>query len=339
MSPARMKLCMIGCGEHAFSSHGPAQARYAAAHAELELAACCDLDRTRADQYRQRFGFARGYLDAQAMLEAERPDAVALVVPVSRTCDMASRVLEQGFPLLLEKPPGETVADVDRLVAAAREGGRGGRDVPHQVAFNRRYVPLIAALRRRLDDLGPAVTLQHVRYEMVRVNRLDPDFSTTAVHAIDAVRFLARSDFAEIRFRYQDLPELGHGVANIFMDAVMLSGTTAHLSFCPVAGVVVERAELHARDHTFFLQIPMWNAFDAPGRLVHVERGNVVDDSRGPSDGEGATPWEQGGFYGEYEAFLGDLAAGREPSPGLRATRQSVEVAEAMRARRSEFRA
>ena len=53
----------------------------------------------------------------------------------------------------------------------------------------------------------------------------------------------------------------------------MRSGVTAHLSFCPMAGVVVERAEIHARDHTLFVEIPMWNAYDSPGRLVHLERG------------------------------------------------------------------
>jgi predicted dehydrogenase len=332
-----MKLCMVGCGEHAFSSHGPAQARYAAAHHGLEPVGCCDVDRARAERYRERFGFARSYTDAFDMLDAERPDAVALVVPVSLTCQLGSRILERGFPLLLEKPPGETVAEVDRLAAAARAGGRDGRDVPHQVAFNRRYIPLVAALRRRLDALEPDSPIQHIRYEMVRVNRRDPDFSTTAVHAIDAVRFIAVADFAEIRFRYQDLPAFGSGVANIFMDAVMSSGATAHLSFCPVAGVVVERAELHARDHTFFLDIPMWSAFDAPGRLLHIERARVVEDLRGPTSGDGAAMFEQCGFYGEYEAFFDAIAEGRQPEPGLSATRQSVEVAEAMRARRSEF--
>ena len=82
-------------------------------------------------------------------------------------------------------------------MAAARAGGCGGREVPHQVAFNRRYVPLLAELRERIRLLPAGATLQHVRYEMVRVNRRDPDFSTTAVHAIDAVRFIAGADFAE----------------------------------------------------------------------------------------------------------------------------------------------
>jgi myo-inositol 2-dehydrogenase / D-chiro-inositol 1-dehydrogenase len=334
-----MKFCIVGCGEHAFSSHGPAQAKYAERHPGLVLSACCDINQARAEQYRERFGFARSYGDAQEMLEVERPEAVALVVPAPLACELGSRILQQGVPLLLEKPPGETVAELDRLVTAARTGGRGRSEVPHQVAFNRRYVPLVSALRQRLEALCEETPLQHIRYEMVRVDRRDADFSTTAIHAIDAVRFIAARDFNEVRFRYQELPALGPGVANIFMDGVMAGGVTAHLAFCPVAGVVVERAEVHARDHTFFLEIPMWNAFDTPGRLVRVTRGSVVEELGGPLEGDGSASFELGGFYDQYVAFFAALAEGRGPAPALAETRQSVEIAEAMRARRSEFRA
>src|SRR5437899_6994172 len=109
---------MIGCGEHAESSHGPAQARYAATHFGTELAACCDLDASRAERHRQRFGFARSYGDALAMLGAERPDAVALVVPPEATCELACRILERGIPALIEKPPGRSTPEVDCMIAA-----------------------------------------------------------------------------------------------------------------------------------------------------------------------------------------------------------------------------
>jgi myo-inositol 2-dehydrogenase/D-chiro-inositol 1-dehydrogenase len=330
-----MKLCTIGCGEHAASSHGPAQALYAARHADVMLAGCCDLDPERAARHGERFGFARSYSDPWAMLEAERPDAVVLVVPPEATCALACRVLEKGYPLLLEKPPGRTPAELDRMAAAAESGGRGG-PVPHQVAFNRRFAPLVREARQRLDVLGDGVPLQHVHYEMTRVDRRDPDFSTTAIHGIDAVRFLAGSDYASVRFSYHELPGIGPGVANIFMDAQMASGATAHLAFCPAAGLVAERAVVHARDHTLFLQIPMWGGSDSPGHLWHFEAGRL----RGESSGEpGAEPYALGGFYDEYVAFLGDLAAGRMPSPSLREARQSLAVAECIQKRESEFHA
>ncbi len=229
-----------------------------------------------------RFGFARAYHDAGAMLDGERPDAVVLVVPDTRTTALACLVLSHGVPLLLEKPPGRTVEDVDRMLAAARRPD--GSCVPHQVAFNRRYAPLVRALRERMDALGGPAAIQHVRYEMVRVNRRDPDFSTTAIHGLDTVRSVSGADYARARVSYQELPSLGPGVANVFVDATLTSAATAHLSFCPVAGAVVERACVHAFDDTLFLEVPMWGGFDAPGRLQHL---HARLDRRGGTRREG----------------------------------------------------
>jgi predicted dehydrogenase len=325
-----MHLCQIGCGEHARVAHGPSQARCARERSDLVLSGCCDLDRGRAEAFRRDFGHARAFTDPEAMLEAERPDAVVVVVPVERTVAVASLVLERRIPLLLEKPPGETVSDVDRLVAAAESSG----GVPHQVAFNRRFAPLVQELRRRTCEAG---RLQHVEYEMVRVERRDPDFSTTAVHGLDAVRYLAGCDYTEARLRYHELPELGKGVANIHVDAVMASGATAHLSFAPVAGVLVERAAAHAHGHSLFLHVPMWGGVDSPGRLWHFAGGRLAAEVAGDRVGDGTALFELGGFYRETAAFLDALAAGRAPSPSLRESRQSVAIAEAIRARQPSF--
>ena len=163
---------------------------------------------------------------------------------------------------------------------------------------------------------------------MTRVERRDPDFSTTAIHGLDAVRYLAGCDYVEARFRYRELPELGKGVANILVDAVMTSGATAHLAFSPVAGVLVERASAHAHGHSLFLHVPMWSGVDSPGRLWHYSGGRLTAELGGDAVGDGTALYELGGFYRETAAFLDALAAGRAPSPSLRESRQSVEMAE-----------
>jgi predicted dehydrogenase len=328
-----VKLCHIGCGEHARVAHGPSQRRSARERTGLVLAGCCDLDPARAESFRQEFGYARAFTDPGQMLDAERPDAVVAAVPVERNVAVGTLVLERGFPLLLEKPPGLTPADVDRLIAASE--ARGAR-VPHQVAFNRRYAPLVRELRKRIEGLPP---LQHLHYEMARVERREPDFSTTAIHGLDAVRYLAGCDYAEARFRYQELPDLGPGVANVFVDAVMTSGATAALAFTPVAGVLVERAAAHARGHSLYVHVPMWGGADSPGRLVHFAEGQLAEEVAGDRCGDGTELFELGGFYRETAAFLDAVTERREPSPGLRESRQSVAIALSIRERRAEYRA
>lgn len=136
----------------------------------MELAGCCDLDAERAERFRARFGFARSYTDVRAMIAAEQPAAAAVAVLPDAMCGVAEPILEQGVPLLIEKPPGLTAEEVDRLVAAAERKGRA--PVPHQVGFNRRHVPLMREARRRLAGMGP---VHHVHYEMTRFDRREPD--------------------------------------------------------------------------------------------------------------------------------------------------------------------
>lgn len=109
-----IRLGQIGCGEHAVACHGPSQAKYAASNpGALELAACADVDSQRAESYRARFSYLRAYTDPFAMIQAERRDAVVLVVPVERTCALGTAILERGIPVLIEKPPGRTIAEVE----------------------------------------------------------------------------------------------------------------------------------------------------------------------------------------------------------------------------------
>ena len=322
------RICTIGCGSLALSRHGPSWARYAGLHPDVELAACCDLDRAKAERMAGRFGFSRHYADMDEMLAAERPDAVCLVVPVAATCRAACRVLAAGYPLLTEKPPGLTVEETDRMSAAAAASG-----APSQVAFNRRHNPLVQQLRGRLQ--GAAV--QHVGYEMTRVGRRDPDFSTTAIHGIDAVRWIAGSDYAHVRFRYHELPAAGAGVCNVTMDCLMRSGATAQLSFCPMTGAVAERAIVHAGESTFHLDIAMAGGVGAPGRLTHYRAGRVELEVTAPEAAGSDEPFVIEGFFGENAAFFDALRAGRRPDGDLRDARQSVEVAQHIRERREEY--
>jgi myo-inositol 2-dehydrogenase / D-chiro-inositol 1-dehydrogenase len=234
------------------------------------------------------------------------------------------------FPLLLEKPPGLTTAEVDQMIAAARASG-----TPNQVAFNRRYTPLVTALKQRLAQIEPPGGLQHLQYEFYRLGRTDADFSTTAIHGIDAARFLAGSDYSHIAFHYREFPELGSATANILLDCTFTSGTTAQICFLPVSGAVIERATLHALNRIFFLHLPVWNAFDAPGSLVEVFKGQVISTLSGPQVAGSPEDFVLNGFYAEDAAFFDDIRRGHSPQGDIASGRQSVEIAQCLRERKT----
>jgi myo-inositol 2-dehydrogenase/D-chiro-inositol 1-dehydrogenase len=329
----KFRICSIGGGWMATQGHGPSLRRYARENPEVELAACCDINEEAAQRFQQNFGFARYYTDIFEMLDKEKPNAVCLVVPVHLTADLAIGIMEAGYPVLMEKPPGLDSKEAMDIIKAAER-----TNMPNQVAFNRRFTPLIQKLKEELANNYKPGEIQNIQYFMYRYGRTDEDFSTTAIHGIDATRYLAGSDYKYVKFTYQELPHLGKGVTNIYMDCVFESGSAAQLAFCPVAGVTIERAVVNLHDNTYFLNVPVWGGMDTPGRLLHVKGDKVVSDISGLALSSVQELYETNGFYDENASFFDDIRSGRKPVNDVRSALQSVEIAECIRYRKAEYK-
>ena len=328
----KFKICTIGGGWMASQGHGPSYKRYAQENPEVELAACCDINEKTAQEYQKEFGFSRYYTDIFTMLDKEKPNAVCLTVPVQLMAPLAIKIMELGYPIIMEKPPGMDSKETLDIIKAAEKG-----NIPNQVAFNRRFTPLIMKLKNELTSKYKPEDIQNIQYFMYRKGRTDEDFSTTAIHGIDATRYLAGSDYKYVNFIYQELPSLGKGVANIYMNCIFESGATAQLSFCPVAGVTIERAVANIHDHTYFLNIPVWGGVDSPGRLLHMDNDKVNFDISGLDICTSQELYETNGFYNENTSFFNDIQAGKKPANDVKSALQSVEIAECIRKRQSEY--
>lgn len=150
----------IGCGSHAFRNIYPCFQ-----FAPVRLVATCDLDGERAAEFAVRFGARASYQDHRDMLEREDLDAVFVVTNYDakgrpRYPDLAVDCLESGRHVWIEKPPAATVADIERMQAAAT---RSGRQVG--VGLKKMFFPANAKARELMaaPDFGrPAlVTVQY----------------------------------------------------------------------------------------------------------------------------------------------------------------------------------
>jgi predicted dehydrogenase len=300
---------------------------YARSHPQARLAACCDTDVIRAEKLASAFGFESVYRDYQEMLQTEKPDAVCLNVNEKFICEIGCQVLQAGYPLLTEKPPGLNLEEIDRLIAAAQSSA-----VVHQVAFNRRFTPLIQELKHSLENLD----VQHFQVEFARVKRANEDFSTTAIHAIDLVRFLAGGDYHFIRFGYHAMPDQGPNTANFVLNCELSGGQTAQLNFFPVSGEALECYTVFALDNLLSASIMM--GADAPGHFHHSCLGHNVRDVDAASLSQRQENYYLNGFYNEDAAFFDAVQNGEQPSPGFAECRQSIEVMQCLRQRVIEFR-
>lgn len=292
------------------------------------LAACCDVNGDAAARFAGEFGFRRHYADYVQMLDEERPDAVCLTVPCAYTAKLAVDIMRRGYPLLLEKPPGMSAGETAFM---ASEAGKCG--TPHMVAFNRRHMPVMESLREELTALEPDGGPDHIHYEMTRTGRTDSDFYTTAVHGLDAVPFLAGTDYASVAFQFRELPELGRGVANMTGVGRMESGCTVSFGFYPVSGTDTERVTVHARNRTIHAELPVRESSSHAVRLQSFDSGRLVSERSGR--GSGQAWFETMGFYGENALFFDRVRAGAAVLPGsLASCMRVMEAADCLRDRK-----
>ena len=326
-----IRVCLIGCGSIARAAHGPALRRLQAEGA-AELLACCSRNPKHAEEFGRTFGFHRFYGDYAEMLRAEKPDAVFCLLPVAQNAACAADVLRRGCAVIMEKPPGVDKREADAITAAAKESGRY-----HAVLFNRRSMPLV----RKAKELLAGETLEAVSLEMCREGRTGEDFTTTAIHGIDCLRFLTGRDYESLTFAYQEDGETQN--TNYFVTGRMEGGAHVDMRFLPRAGAVTERICLYTPGSQLYLHLPVWSGttyapgLDTPG-LLSVAQGER--EILRVSGQELSRTWEGfvlNGFYEEDRIALAEAEGGLEISFSVADSLQSVAVAAAMRERRTEY--
>ena len=332
------KISVIGCGDIAMGFHGPAIKKYCGDYPAAESSACCDIDLHKAQKFAGEFGFKAHYNDYREMLHSEKPDVVCLITPYNIISAMAIDIINMGFPVIMEKPPGINREEVIAIIEAVKKN-----NTANQVAFNRRFTPLVAELKGLLDRLPHPGGIHNIRCVFQRVNRIDQDFHSTAIHGIDTVKYIANSDYKRIRFHYQELP--AKGAVNIYMDCLMHSGAFAQFSICPCGGKVIEDYIVTSAGNDFCLKMPVWASAEYPGGLWHFADNKLAAHFDGNDSRYGTEMYEKFGFYAENADFFNYLRATEDrkltlpPSTvnDISSALQSVEIADCIQKRSPEY--
>jgi predicted dehydrogenase len=319
-----LRVGLFGAGWAARTVHGPSLRDYRRRRGGITLAAVCDLNAERAAEVAAEFGFHASYTSVADTLERARLDAAVLAVSIPQNAKVGGACLEAGLPILLEKPPALTRRAVQALAETVkRTRGRA------MVAFNRRWTPVLVRLRKLVAAAGP---IHSIRCDMRRVRRQDPDFSTTAVHAIDAMRFLTGRDYASLRVAYGHCGPTGQA-ATIHALGTLDGGAVAQLDVTPMAGMEMEQYTVHAAGRTFVAELGLGKVEQRLTVFADGERREVA--VRTPS----AARHDMDGFYQEVAAFLEAVKkGGAMPGPTVGQTAQSVAVMAAISKGRSVIR-
>ncbi len=91
---------------------------------DVRVAAVCDREPLMAEQLATRWAIPRFYSDLDELLERERPDVVHVTTPPQSHLALATRAMERGCHVFVEKPFAPTAAEARAIVQRAEELGR-----------------------------------------------------------------------------------------------------------------------------------------------------------------------------------------------------------------------
>ena len=306
----KLRLALIGCGEHAEVGHAIPLARYNAAHPdEIELAAACDLQLDRAQRFCAQYGFRNSYRDIEEMLSREQVDGCISVVQPERISEVGAILLKRRIPCVVEKPLGSTLADVKHLISIAISSG-----TPNMVSVNRRFMPLLNRGLQWAQNAGP---IRYLRSTMARHARSEPEFIwATAVHAVDTLRYIG-GDVAG--FDCEPLCSHANSVPWYAIHLRFQSGAVGRIDVLPTAGMLEETYDLFGDD----FQVSVTSPFGRTRRWVSYRQAAIAGQEIAPSD----IPEDVlNGCYNEAAAFIEALRGGRALNPTIADVAPSVEI-------------
>ena len=153
---------LVGCGDIARKRVAPALRDLD----NCELVAVSRADAARAESFAAEFGAKRWHADWRGLVEDPEVEAVYVATPVHLHAEQAVAAAEAGKHVLCEKPMALTVAECERMNAAAEANG-----VLLGVAYYRRFYPVVERLKEILKsgEIGVPVVAQVNAFE-----RFDP---------------------------------------------------------------------------------------------------------------------------------------------------------------------
>ncbi|MBR6186404.1 MAG: Gfo/Idh/MocA family oxidoreductase [Clostridia bacterium] len=114
-----IRVGIAGCGRIAQTRHLPEYRE----RADVQIAGLFDLNLERARALAEQYG-AKAFDSYEAMLRDRSIDAVSVCSTNVAHADMAVAALNAGKHVLCEKPMATTLADCERMAAAARQSGK-----------------------------------------------------------------------------------------------------------------------------------------------------------------------------------------------------------------------
>ena len=321
VGPVTAGVAIVGCGLIG--------RKRASALGGAVLVACADVVKERAATLAATAGAAASH-DWRSVIGRADVDIVVVATTNDMLADVARSAIEAGKHVLLEKPAGRSVAEIDGVMEAAARRRRLVR-----VGFNHRYHPAVQQARQLVDD-GSIGELMFVRGRYGHGGRLgyeqewraNPALSgggeliDQGVHLIDLSRwflgdFVSVAGFAHTYFWPMSVDD------NAFLLLRTARDQAAFLHASCTEWKNLFSLEIYGRDGK--LHIEGLGGSYGLERLAYYR----MRPEMGPPD---TTIWEypqpDRSWEREFSTFLEDIRLERAPDADLGAARAALAVVE-----------
>lgn len=315
MTEQKVRVAFVGAGKQANWRHYPS----VASMPDVDLVALCDRDATKAAETAERWGVERTYEDYREMLEEVDPQAVYIIMGPDAIQEPVTYALQQGRNVFIEKPPGLTLNQIKLLAYTAEQN-----NCITMVAFQRRFIPVMTALKARVEERGPihsasVANLKSARsFEQPAATGILDQLTSDGMHAVDNLRWLCGGEPVKVTSSVRTLYAPGP-VANAVMAQVEFSsGAVGQLNYDLVSGGSalgegatapgIFRAEVHGRNISAYVDA------ERESYVVEDSGEREVFESKAFGAPFGDKPEHWLGFWHENRYFIECLKLGQQPS-------------------------
>jgi len=305
MSERILRAAVIGVG-HLGRHH----ARILSSMAGATLDAVVDVNEARAREVAGGVG-ARALTSAREVMG--QVDLVSIATPTETHAEIATLFLEQGTPVLVEKPLARSVGEADAIIAAAARSG-AALAVGHTERFN----PAVVAARSAVDN--PRFIEVH-RLGTFPERSLDIDVVfDLMIHDLDLVLSIVQAEAESIE---------AVGVP-VLTDRFDIANARLRFASGCVANITASRISRDRTRKIRFFQRDAYISIDTGAKEAEVYR-LVRSPGRRPAIEGGKIPVRDGEpLRHELEDFVDAVRTGRAPLVGGEDGRRAVALAAAI---------
>jgi predicted dehydrogenase len=184
---------------------------------QANLVAIADVNEKALSKQAKKHGVPSTYTDYRKMLEDPNVQAVVVSVPTQHHAPIAIAALEAGKHVLCEMPLAPTLAEVDRMLAAAQTAG-----VILMPSLNFRFTPNYVKAKELIDkgELGKPTAIMYREWIPAadlamqwppgawvwNLKETGGPLFTLSVWSIDLMRWLLNADFEQVDARVEHFP-------------------------------------------------------------------------------------------------------------------------------------